>query len=255
MLSNFLVAYQIIDIGGYDMLNFVICDDNLNILEKFPKILESIFIKHGYDAQVVLTTDNINEIFDYTDDNKVDVFILDIDLKSNKSGLDVASKIRESNKDAYFIFTTAHLEYAIVAYKFKTFDFLPKPVTSERLEETIVRLFEDINGKPKRFIKIDNKKTIIDANEILYIRRDKMKLVFHTKDRIYETYSSFNKIQSALPENFVRAHKSFIVNIDKIVNVDPVSNLIYFTNDIYCDIGPKFKHSLFEEVNKNGILE
>ena len=169
------------------MLNFVICDDNLNILDKFSKILENIFMKHNYDAQIGFKTDDVDELLNYIDENKTDVLILDINLKSNKSGLEVASKVREKNKDTYFIFTTAHLEYAMMAYKFKTFDYLAKPVTSERLEETIIRLFDDINGSPKRYIKIDNKKTIIDESEILYIRRDGMKLIFHTKSRDYET--------------------------------------------------------------------
>lgn len=237
------------------MLNFVICDDNLNILDKFSKILENIFMKHNYDAQIGLKTDNIDELLDYIDDNKTDVLILDINLKSNKSGLEIASKVREKNKDTYFIFTTAHLEYAMMAYKFKTFDYLAKPVTSDRLEETIIRLFNDVNGLPKKYIKIDNKKTIIDESEVLYIKRDGMKLIFHTKSRDYETYSSFNKIQDSLPANFIRAHKSFIVNINNIANLDPVANLIYFNNGSTCDIGPKFKNDLMEEVKNHGHIE
>lgn len=234
------------------MLNFVICDDNLNILDKFSKILENIFLKHGFDAKIGFKTSDVDELLNYIDENKTDVLILDINLKSNISGLEVASKVRERNKDTYFIFTTAHLEYAMMAYKFKTFDYLAKPVTSDRLEETIVRLFEDINGLPKRYIKIDNKKTIIDESKVLYIKRDGMKLIFHTKSRDYETYSSFNKIQEILPDNFFRIHKSFIVNINNIVNLDPVSNKVYFDNGSTCDIGPKYKKDLMEEVKKRG---
>ncbi len=237
------------------MLNFVICDDNLNILNKFSTILENIFMKHNFDAQIGFKTDDVDELLNYINDNKIDVLILDINLKSNKSGLEIASIVREKNKDTYFIFTTAHLEYAMMAYKFKTFDYLAKPVTYERLEETIIRLFEDINGLPKRYIKIDNKKTIIDESEVLYIKRDGMKLVFHTKNRDYETYSSFNKIQNTLPSNFVRTHKSFIVNINNIVNLDPVANIIYFDDDSTCDIGPKYKKDLIEEVKNCGHIE
>ena len=111
---------------------------------------------------------------------------------------------------------------------------------------------EDVNGTPKRYIKIDNKKTIIDENEVLYIKRDGMKLVFHTKSRDYETYSSFNKIQSILPDNFVRAHKSFIVNVNNIADLDCVSNVVSFNNDSNCDIGPKFKKDFIEEVKNRG---
>ena len=222
------------------MLNFVICDDNLNILDKFSKILENIFMKHNYDAEIGLKTNDIDELLDYIDDNKTDVLILDINLKSDKTGLEIASKVREKNKDTYFIFTTAYLEYAMMAYKFKTFDYLAKPVTYDRLEETIVRLFDDVNGLPKRYIKINNKKTIIDESDVLYIKRDGMKLIFHTKNRDYETYSSFNKIQDSLPNNFIRAHKSYIVNINNIVNLDPVANMIYFNYGSTCEIGPKY---------------
>ena len=120
----------------------------------------------------------------------------------------------------------------------------------ERLEETINRLFEDVNGLPKKYIKIDNKKTLIDANDILFIKRDGMKLIFHTKNKDYETYSSFNKIQSSLPSNFIRAHKSFVININNIVNLDSVSNLIYFADNSTCEIGPKYKKDFIKEVNE-----
>ena len=63
------------------MLNFVICDDNLNILDKFSSILENIFMKHNYDAEIGLKTSNIDELLDYIDENKTDVLILDINLK------------------------------------------------------------------------------------------------------------------------------------------------------------------------------
>lgn len=69
------------------MLNFAICDDNVNILEKFAKILENIFIKYGYDAKIGIKTNDVDTLLDYIDDNKTDVLILDINLKSDKSGL------------------------------------------------------------------------------------------------------------------------------------------------------------------------
>ena len=154
------------------MLNFVICDDNLNILEKLSQMLEKIFIKNDYEAKITYKSDKPEEILEYIRENKVDVAILDIELKTNKSGLDLANEIRKINKDIYLIFTTAHLEYVMLAYKYKTFDYIPKPITYVRLEETIKRLFEDINGLPKRYLKIDNKNTIIDQAEIQYIKRD-----------------------------------------------------------------------------------
>ena len=237
------------------MLNFVICDDNLNILTKLSKMLESIFIKNNYDAQVSFASDDADKILEYVCLNKTDVVVLDINLKSKKTGLELAEAIREKNSDIYIIFTTAHMEYALVAYKFKTFDYIPKPITQERLEETITRLYNDIYSQPKKFLKIDNKNTIIDASEVNYIKRDGMKLVFCTDSRDYEIYSSFNKVQDTLPDNFVRCHKSYIMNVNKVSNIEPVENKIIFDNNSSCDIGPKFKDTIMEVMNNYGIFE
>lgn len=236
------------------MLHFVICDDNLNILDKLEKMLENIFTKNNFDAKVSFTSDNSDKILEYIKSNPSDVLLLDINLKSNKTGLELAEEIRKVKKNSYLIFTTGHLEYAMVAYKYKTFDYIAKPITYDRLEDTIIRLFDDINGLNKRYLKIDNKNTLIDEAEIQYIKRDGMKLIFHTSTRDYDTYSSFNKFQDKLPKSYIRCHKSCIANINQIKDVEPVSGTITFKDGNTCDIGPKYKREFMEVLNNNGIF-
>ena len=233
------------------MLKFVICDDNLNALNKLSIALESVFMKHDLEAKVAFKTTNGNELLAYLKENSADALILDIDLNSELNGLDIARKLRKEHNQSYIIFTTAHLEYVFLAFKCKTFDFLCKPVAQERLEETVLRLFDDIknNSSDKSYIRLDNKNTIINGNEVQYIRRDGMKIIFHTKSRDYEIYSSFAKIKDYLPDNFIRCHKSFMVNIDNIVRLEPVSNMVYFKNNDFCDIGPKYKATFLKGVN------
>ena len=237
------------------MLNFVICDDNLNILDRLKKMLDTIFCKNDFEAQVAFSSDNTEEVLNYISSNKVDVAMLDINLKSNKTGIELAKEIRKINKNIYIIFTTGHLEYAMIAYKVKTFDYIAKPINYDRLEETIIRLFEDVTSVPKRYLKIDNKNTLIDESEVQYIKRDGMKLVFHTNSRDYDTYSSFNKFQDKLPENYIRCHKSYIANINQIKDVEPVSGTITFKNGDTCDIGPKYKSDLMEVLNNYGNIQ
>lgn len=232
------------------MLSFVICDDNLNILNKLHQMLESIFTKNNFEAVVSFQSDNTDEILNYVKNNPVNVVLLDINLKGDKSGLKLAEEIRKLKKNAYLIFTTGHLEYAMVAYKYKTFDYIAKPITYDRLEDTVIRLFEDINLSTKKYIKLDNKNTIIDQDEVEFIKRDGMKLVFHTSSRDYDTYSSFAKFEGKLPKNYIRCHKSYIVNISQIKDVDPVSCTITFKDNSLGYIGPKYKKE-FMEVLKN----
>ena len=67
------------------MLNFAICDDNTNLLNKFSIILNDIFLKHDYDAKIGIATSDVNSLLDYIYENKVDALILDINLKADKN--------------------------------------------------------------------------------------------------------------------------------------------------------------------------
>ena len=81
------------------MLNFVICDDNINILDKLPKMLENIFAKHGYDACIGLKSDDFNEVLDYVDEpvvvpEKKDVKTVPLEKNEKKEEV----LVKEDNK-------------------------------------------------------------------------------------------------------------------------------------------------------------
>ena len=232
------------------MLNFVLCDDNQNILSKLVKLLENIFIKHDLQAKILLASTEPSEILHFTKNNSVDVLILDINLKHQISGLDLAEEIRSFNRNLYIIFTTAHLEYVMLAYKVKTFDYLVKPISSEKLEETILRLFNDIEISSNQYLNI-NGKILINQKNILYIKKDGMKIIICTPSKDYSAYSSFNKIEPCLSDNFVRCHKSFIVNLNNILDISDTT--IFFAENNSCSIGPKYKIQ-FLDVLKNGNI-
>lgn len=233
------------------MLRFVLCDDNVPILNRLEKMLNSIFIKNDIDAQISYKAKSSSEILDYIKNNTIDVIFLDINLKTDITGCDVAEIIRKKNKNVYIIFLTGHLEYALLAYKYKTFDYLLKPITIERLEETILRLVEDTQESNAKFLKFNN--TVIKQDEINYIKKDGMKLVFCTPSHNYEIYSSFSKIENCLPENFVRCHKSYIINVNNVTHFTTKDNSVSFEHNAPCCIGAKYKNN-FLEVFKNGNI-
>ena len=235
------------------MLKFAIIEDDKTMLNNISNMLKEIFIKHDFDADIKIKTTHVDTLLKYISLNIIDVFILDIKLNSNLTGIQIAEKIRKTNKNCYIIFESAFFENSLIAYNYKTFDFLFKPISFQRLEQTVLRLFDDVYTEQKHFIKIDSKNTIIAQNEIKYIEKDGMKVVFHTPSRKYEIYSSFSKIQTELPSSFVRCHKSFIANINNITQISPTENLIFF-NDFSCEIGPKYKSQFMEVIRKHGLF-
>lgn len=239
------------------MLNFVLCDDEANMLNRLSLLFEKSFMQNDFDAQIVLKTSDYKEVLSYVSCNVVNVVVLDIEFKNSKiNGLDIANEIRKVNKNCYIIFITSHFEYLMKAYDYKTFAYLFKNSLSvETLSNTLTRLFDDISGNSRKFIKIDNKGTFIDLNDIQYIEKSGMKLIYHTLHGEISTYNSFSKISNNLPKNFVRCHKSFIANVDNIVNISLSDNSIVFSNNEICYIRPKYRDTFMEVIDYDAITK
>ena len=235
------------------MLNFVICDDDIRMIEKLSSVIEKVLLNHDYDAKIVFKTTNYDKLLEYISSNNVNVVFLDIEFSGCKeNGLDIAKKIREINKNCYLIFVTSHFEYIVNAYKFKTFDYIFKSsIDIENISSTLKRLFDDIYDSDAKFLKINNKNTFIDLKDILFIEKAGVKIIYHTYQTDYVSYNSFNKL--TLPKNFIRCHKSFIVNIDNISNISYADNIIYLKNGSTCYIGPKYKNSLLEVIRYDSV--
>lgn len=239
------------------MLNFVLCDAEANMLNKISLLFEKVFVKDDIDAKIVLKTSDYKELLSYVSNNLVNVVVLDIEFKNtNLNGLDIANEIRKINKTCYIIFITSHFEYVMEAYDYKTFAYLFKSALSvETLSKTLARLSEDISGNTRKFIKIDNKGTFVDLNEIQFIEKNGMKLIYHTDNELLEVYNSFSKIENSLPSNFVRCHKSFIANINNISSISLTDSTILFKNNETCYIGPKYKDSFMEVIDYDTSLK
>lgn len=239
------------------MLNFIICDDEAQTLNRVSQLFEKAFIKNDFDAKIVLKTPNYKDIVSYMSSNIVNVVVLDIEFRnSNMNGLKIAEEIRKINKDCYIIFITSHFEYIMQAFDCKTFAYLFKNSLSlDTISNTLIRLFDDISGNSRKFLKIDNKGTFVDLNDIQFIEKNSMKLIYHTSKEIFETYNSFSKIEDSLPENFVRCHKSFIVNIDNIAYISLPNSSITFKNGDICYIGPKYKNYFMEVINYDTVAK
>jgi len=238
------------------MINFVLCDDNIQLLSKLKDMLEAIFIKYDLDGCIKFATNQIGDLISFVNNNNIEVLFLDIDLNSKYNGIELAKEIRKSNKFVYIIFITGHFEYIISAYECKTFDFIQKPFSQTRLESTILRLFDDINANTTQFIKLNNNHKLVNQNLVNYIQKDGMRAIYSMNSGNIESYGSFKKITNSLPNNFVRCHKSFIVNIDNISNIDLKSNTIFFkdSEDSTCFIGPKYKNDFMEVLNNHGNI-
>ena len=162
------------------MIKFVLCDDNIQLLNKLKEMLESIFFKHDFDASVSYCANDIDTLTNYLNSTDADVLFLDVDLRSNINGIELAKQIRKVDKHIYIIFMTAHFEFIVSAFECKTFDFLSKPFSQSKLENTIIRLFDDFYSNNVKFIKLNNTQKLVNPNLINYIQKDGMRTIYNT---------------------------------------------------------------------------
>lgn len=160
-------------------------------------------------------------------------------------------------KSTEVIFTTPYSQDAVKAFECNAFDFLLKPVPYERFVQSIEKFYDyRLKGilheqNDHLFIQSEFKGKLIRINftDILYAESLKNYLKIHTKSGSYTTYLKMNELEVSLPEKqFIRVHKSFIINIKMILSVE--KNLIYLQGDSKVNIGDLYREEFFNRVKE-----
>ena len=89
------------------------------------------------------------------------------------------------------------------------------------------------------FIKI-NKWYSIKSDEIIYMEKSINRTNITTSKGVISCTKTLEKMQESLPKNFIRCHRSFIVNKDKIISIDRKKKQLYLENNMCCPINDKF---------------
>jgi two-component system LytT family response regulator len=160
------------------------------------------------------------------------------------------------------IFTTAYSEYAIDGFKVNALDYLLKPFDYEGFltsANKAMEWFSFQDGKTARiesnekflFIKSEYKILRINLSEIKFIEGMREYVRIHmTSQKPIMTIVSMKKIEEFLPsERFMRVHRSFIINLEKITTID--RNRIVFDNNHYIPVSSQYNQRFQEYLKKN----
>ncbi|MCE9501590.1 MAG: LytTR family DNA-binding domain-containing protein [Leptospira sp.] len=161
---------------------------------------------------------NGNEALEKMQAFKFDLVFLDIQMPV-LNGIEVLDKLKETPD---IIFTTAYDAHAIRAFELGAADYLLKPFTFERFNIAVDRILSRINSPQKNkeplklglSLKEKSNYFIIPFQDIIYISSHGKHSVVHTKEKDFETAKVMKELEEKLaPENFIRIHKQFIINI------------------------------------------
>ena len=174
------------------------------------------------------------------------IYFLDIDLNSDMNGMKLAQQIRLFDPRGFIIFITAHseLSYMTFQYRVEAMDFVLKDNPAEakvKIRECLLNAMERYTLQTNKIHKVytmelGGRKVSVDYDEIFFFEtsRNIHKVILHAKDRQIEFYGAIKELTSILDDNFVRCHRSFLVNKNNIKEVDAKNRIIYFNNGETC---------------------
>lgn len=221
-------------------LNCIIVDDE----PSGRKIIEE-YISETPFLELVGKAENPLKAFTLLENFPVDLIFLDVQMPK-LNGIDFLKTLKNP---PMVILTTAFSEYALQGFELDVIDYLLKPISIERFlkaSNKAKEFFEMRNkdSKPKDyfFVKCNSKFEKILFDELLFVEAANNYVLIHTKDKRLITYLTFKGIEEILPaDEFIKVHKSFIVALSKIENLDTEeikvgSNIIPISRNLKDDV-------------------
>ena len=235
------------------MTKVLIIDDEPLALD----ILEN-YIERIPELELVARCDNAIDANECIQNEDVDLVFLDIQMPQ-MTGIELIKSLRNPPK---FVFTTAYTEYAVDGFELDALDYLVKPIAFERFMKAFNTYRESVelktglnNADDFFFVKADKKLIKIHFNEILYIEGLKDYVIIKKEKGRVIALQTMKSLESKLPSNtFMRVHRSYIVNIDKIKAIVGNSiELIEGGQVKHIPIGKNYKDDLIAIVESNKL--
>lgn len=186
----------------------------------------------------------------FSHDRKIDIFFLDIDLKSKINGIAIAKIVKEINYHTLLVFMTSYNDYISEIVQVEPFRFLEKPFNHKDFHTIFAAAYNRITLKDleqKCIYKFKNNGIIylVNLNEIIHISSYKRKIIMlNINANNLEFYGKLDDVEKEIKlitRNFVRINKSYLFNIKYIENIGKNDIVV---QGITYHISPKYKHNI-----------
>jgi len=201
------------------------------------------------------------EALKYLENNEVDLMFVDINMP-DLNGMDF---VKSLTKKPQVIFTTAYSAYAMEGFQVDAIDYILKPISYAVFLKAAnkAKTWFELNHKPAEtiqttadciFVKSEYKLIRILLSEIKYIESSNEYIQIHlTNEDPITTLIRLKVIEEQLPKDkFMRVHRSFIVNLDKVKMIE--RNRIVFDHNIYIPVGDQYKEGFQAFIDKTFLI-
>ena len=206
------------------MIKSIIVEDELMARKSLRRFCEKI-----EEIDIVEEFENGESALEYLSESQVDLIFLDIEMPGC-SGLELLESLPVLPQ---IIFTTSNKEYAFEAFEYDVTDFLKKPISFARLQTAIekakkIAIALDGNSDAGDvYVKDKGKLIRLQYEDIFYIENAGDYAKVNTGSKNYIVHGTIKGFEKKLPSNlFVRVHRSYIINLNKIVDIEENSVVI-----------------------------
>ncbi|HPJ45058.1 MAG TPA: LytTR family DNA-binding domain-containing protein [Tenuifilaceae bacterium] len=191
----------------------------------------------------------------------VDLMFVDINMP-DLSGMDFVKSIDNPPK---IIFTTAYSEYAVEGFRVDAIDYLLKPISYPDFLRSANKAKSWFDNQTEKDVQVDSNEQFlyikseykilrINHSDIKYIEGMREYVKIHlVNQKPVMSLISMKKLEEFLPEaKFMRVHRSYIVNLDKITTIE--RSRIIFDGDVYIPVSEQYSQRFQEYLNKNFLM-
>ena len=180
------------------------------ILNEIPGVTETFATSSAKDAVA------------WAKENRPHIALLDIELSNQEdNGLEAARLIREAIKDIYIVFVTGYAQYAVASFDVHPYGYVLKPIKIARFQELVEEIISRLK-KPGNMIadiitvRVKDEIVHINSRDIIFIEVENHKSIIHSLKTTWEIRRGLDEIEGMLGSDFLRVHRSFVVNMTKI---------------------------------------
>lgn len=202
-------------------MRVAICDDE----KAYRDYLGTYVLEWAEERQIkcsIVSFENSEQFyFRWCEEQDIDLLLLDIQMGS-QNGVDLAKKIRETNKELQIIFITGLSEFACEGYRVDALNYLMKPIEKDRLFECLDKAKERNHSQGKKLLLETREGLVgVPVEEIWYIEAFSHTCIVHLKEKAFEVKQSLGSFEAReeLKKNFLRCHRSYLVNIERVFHI------------------------------------
>ncbi len=232
------------------------------------KDIQNSLKKLGYEISAIVNSGDkaIKEV----EENRPDIILMDIMLKGSMTGIEAAKQIKD-RFSLPIIFLTAYADDNTLnkAKITEPYGYIIKPFREKELQTTIEMalykyekdeelkkerdlyhsIIENKESKDSIFVRADYRLNKINFDDIFYVEALKDYVVINTSDNSYTTHTTMKEMVRILPaKDFVRIHRSFIVNLNKIFSIK-YPDLVIEGKMKVLPIGGLYRKELYSRLN------